>query len=158
MAKAREVPGLTCDDSFRGAAGKVLWTRFDEMMSYQGEALKGEDIEGVHDMRVASRRLRAALEIFRDVFSTKQYRELRTEIKLVADALGRVRDLDVLEERLEADRRNRPRSQQQVLKDMLEDLQNERASAREGLKDTIKRIEETALPRRFLGLVAKETT
>ncbi len=158
MARARDVPGLTCEDSFREAAGKILWTRFDEMMSFRTEALKGKDIEGVHDMRVASRRLRAALEIFRDVFSRKQYRELREEVKRIADALGEVRDLDVLQERLERDRRDRPRSQQLVLKAMLEDLRQDRQGARENLKRTLTQAEESGLPRRFLGAVALETS
>ena len=76
MARAKEIPGLTCTDTFREAAGKILWTRFDEMMSFESRAVTGKDAEAVHDMRVASRRLRAALEIFRDVFPPKQYRAL----------------------------------------------------------------------------------
>jgi CHAD domain-containing protein len=157
MARAKEIAGLSCDESFRQAAGKILWTRFEEMMSFQADALKGRDPEGVHDMRVASRRLRAALEICQDVFSRDQYRELRGDVKRVADALGRVRDLDVLEERLERDRRDRPRSQQLVLAGMLDDLRAERQRARQDLKSTLRQLDESSFARRFLGSVARET-
>src|SRR5438309_9251655 len=122
MARAKGIPGLACTDSFREAAGKILWTRFDEMMSFESRAVTGKDADAVHDMRVASRRLRAALEIFQEVFTPKQYRVLRRDVKRVADALGGVRDLDVLEERLREDRRDRPRSQQLGLSSIPEEM------------------------------------
>jgi len=81
VAPARPVRGLTCDDSYRDAAGKISWTRFDEMMGFAETALEGRDPEGIHDMRVASRRLRAALEVFQDVFPRKRLRPLLDEVK-----------------------------------------------------------------------------
>jgi CHAD domain-containing protein len=65
-------------------------------MVLQGEpiARTGEDIEGVHQMRVATRRLRAALRVFGDVLPGDSD-ALRAELKWLADALGPVRDLDI---------------------------------------------------------------
>jgi CHAD domain-containing protein len=158
MARAKDIPGLACSDSFREAAGKILWTRFDEMMSFESRAVTGTDADAVHDMRVASRRLRAALEIFQDVFAPKQYQALRRDVKRVADALGGVRDLDVLEERLREDRKNRPRSQQLVLTSMLEEMEAQRRLAIATLVDTLKSLESSSFGRRFLGTVARETS
>ena len=62
------------------------------------------DIEGVHDMRVATRRLRAAMEIFAPCFPKKRHRGALREVKGLADLLGTRRDPDVMIERLDADR------------------------------------------------------
>lgn len=157
MASARDIPGLDCDEPLRVAAGKILWTRFDEMTSFTDAALAGQDIEAVHDMRVASRRLRAALELFRDVFPARRYRELRDRVKILARALGTVRDLDVMLERLQQDRRGRPASQQLVLREMIAELEQQRLAAREALAKTIAGLEREDFRRQFLVLLAKET-
>lgn len=54
-----------------------------------------EDIEYVHRMRVATRRIRAALPLYRDCFSPKEYRRWRREIRAITRALGEARDADV---------------------------------------------------------------
>lgn len=55
----------------------------------------GEDIEYIHRMRVASRRLRAALPLFRSCFPAKQYSRWMLEIATITRALGNARDADV---------------------------------------------------------------
>jgi triphosphatase len=54
----------------------------------------GEDPEELHDMRVATRRLRAALDLFVDVLPIRA-RNFRGELGWLAGVLGDVRDLDV---------------------------------------------------------------
>lgn len=56
---------------------------------------KAEDIEYVHRMRVATRRIRAALPLFRTCHSKKEYRCWRGEIRSITRALGEARDADV---------------------------------------------------------------
>ncbi|NYT20827.1 MAG: CHAD domain-containing protein [Methanomicrobiales archaeon] len=56
---------------------------------------KGEDPGHVHRMRVASRRLRAAMPIFKSCFPPEKYRKWRKEIKNITASLGEARDLDV---------------------------------------------------------------
>lgn len=51
--------------------------------------------EGVHQMRVGVRRLRAALWVFSDLLRSKQTESIKTDLKWLADKLGPVRDLDV---------------------------------------------------------------
>jgi CHAD domain-containing protein len=60
-----------------------------------GGARKGTDPEHVHRMRVASRRLRAAMPIFKSCFPGKKYRKWLKEIKNITASLGEARDLDV---------------------------------------------------------------
>ena len=57
--------------------------------------LKSSDIEYVHRMRVGSRRIRAALPIFKVCFPKKDYKKWRHEIKEVTRLLSNARDLDV---------------------------------------------------------------
>ncbi len=54
-----------------------------------------EDIEHIHRMRVASRRLRAALPLFASCFPEKKYQQWMEEIRKVTRALGEARDTDV---------------------------------------------------------------
>jgi CHAD domain-containing protein len=56
---------------------------------------EGVDIEYIHRMRVASRRLRAALPLFKDCFSEKHNEKWMREITRVTRALGEARDADV---------------------------------------------------------------
>jgi CHAD domain-containing protein len=57
--------------------------------------LEGRLVEGVHQMRVAMRRLRSALSLFRKVLPESQDRWIRDETKWLAAILGEARDWDV---------------------------------------------------------------
>jgi CHAD domain-containing protein len=58
------------------------------------------DPEGVHDVRVATRRLRSALATYRPLFEPGSVDELRGELKWTGGQLGQARDAEVLRERL----------------------------------------------------------
>jgi len=60
-------------------------------------ALEGIDPEGVHKMRVASRRLRTILKAFRDVLGDAVVAHFNAELRWLAQNLGRARDADVTE-------------------------------------------------------------
>jgi CHAD domain-containing protein len=94
MAKAHPID-LHADMTFAEAAAVTLGTRSRELFAHAGQVLDTSDIERVHDMRVASRRLRAALEVFAPCFPKGAQRDLLREVKRLADALGQRRDPDV---------------------------------------------------------------
>lgn len=100
MARAWDVPGLSGRARFREAAGRIILTRWREMMSYRDGTLLGEDIEELHAMRVSSRRLRAAMDAFEGAFPPKSFRRYLRQVKEITDVLGDARDLDVAIERL----------------------------------------------------------
>jgi CHAD domain-containing protein len=95
VAKAREIPGLSAENSYAEAAAKVVEIRSAELAEHAQGVLDTGDIERVHDMRVATRRLRAALEIFEPCFASKRHATALDEVKALADALGERRDRDV---------------------------------------------------------------
>jgi len=74
--------------------------RAAELAEQADGVLNTDDIERVHDMRVATRRLRAALEVFEACFPKKRFKEALHEVKALADALGERRDRDVTLEAL----------------------------------------------------------
>jgi CHAD domain-containing protein len=100
MAKAREIPGLDACMPFAEAAAATVSVRAEELFDHAEDVLDTSDIERVHDMRVASRRLRAVLEIYAPCFPPAQFKPLLTEVKGLADALGARRDPDVLLDQL----------------------------------------------------------
>jgi CHAD domain-containing protein len=95
MAKARDIPGLHADLSYREAAARTVSVRAQEVFEHAEGVLDTSDIERVHDMRVASRRLRAVLEIFGPCFPKELHRGVLHDVKALADALGERRDPDV---------------------------------------------------------------
>jgi len=95
MAKPRDVQGPRCEDPFGTVAAQVVSVRADELLEHSEGVLDTTDIERLHDMRVASRRLRAAMEVFEPCFPRKRFRAALREVKAIADALGERRDRDV---------------------------------------------------------------
>ncbi len=79
----------------------VMRGQFAIFLRHESGTRIGEDPEELHDMRVASRRLRAAMQIFKDALPVRS-KKLREELKWISGVLGEVRDLDVQLEQLEA--------------------------------------------------------
>ena len=101
MAKARDIP-IDPQEAYAQTAARVVRVRADELFSDREDVLDVSDIERVHAMRVASRRLRAVLEIFAPCFPRDQYRDVLRDVKALADALGERRDPDVHIEAMES--------------------------------------------------------
>ena len=101
MAKADDIP-LTRDMPFAEAAALTVRVRAEEVWRHAENVLDVTDIERVHAMRVATRRLRAVLEIFAPAFPGRRHKAVLKEVKALADALGERRDPDVHLEALQA--------------------------------------------------------
>lgn len=101
MAKAGEID-VDPYEPYALAGARIVHARADELFSHGDEVLDTSDIERVHDMRVASRRLRAVLEIFEPVFPRGDFKTVLRDVKALADALGERRDPDVHIEAMQA--------------------------------------------------------
>jgi triphosphatase len=77
----------------------ILRRHFAKMLAHEPGVRLGEDPEELHDMRVATRRLRAALKLYKEVLPKRAERYER-DLRHFAGSLGEVRDLDVQLERL----------------------------------------------------------
>lgn len=102
MAKARPIGELRPEEPFAAVAAKVVAVRTGELREHSSGVLDLEDIEPVHDLRVATRRLRAVIEVFAPCFPKKARKAAIADLKQLADALGERRDRDVQIEALAA--------------------------------------------------------
>lgn len=124
--------GVDEDDRATDRAYAVLRRRFGEFLAYEGGAALGDDPEALHQMRVSTRRLRAALRVF-DTVLPPAVLAARDELRGVAQVLGGVRDLDVQSERLEALRHASPWEDANALMPLLTQFERERDEARAAL-------------------------
>lgn len=92
MAKVK-IRGLDCSAPADKMIRVVLRAQVRAMCRYRDAALNWKDPEGVHDMRVLSRRLRSAMNDFRRYFRKGSLP--RPKLRVIADKLGDVRDEDV---------------------------------------------------------------
>ena len=96
-------------------------------------ALVGEDPRGVHQARVATRRLRSDLRTFAPLLERASQKRLQRDLKPLADILGAIRDTDVLLDRLDAAIDRHPRIDERAGEEVLAVLRNEREAARDDL-------------------------
>jgi CHAD domain-containing protein len=152
MAKARAIPDLQGTDAFREAAAKAVAVRADEVWEHADNVLDVGDIERVHDMRVATRRLRAVLEIFSPCFPKKAHRSALREVKALADALGERRDPDVQIEHLEAYGDAAPAQDRPGVDVLVSRLRTRQAAANADLAAILADVERSDLRGRLLAL------
>lgn len=133
MARPRDVPGFDCDEPFTRAAARVIEVRAGEVFEHSRGVLDLRDIERVHDMRVATRRLRAAMEVFEPCFPPTRHRKALKRVKALADALGERRDRDVQIELLEGFLRAIPEADHAALAELVAGLREEQRDANEEL-------------------------
>jgi inorganic triphosphatase YgiF len=82
-------------DSMAQVARKIVARHLERLRRYDPGTRLGDDPEALHDMRVATRRLRAALRAFNPAFSRRLDAYLREALQWLGRLLGGVRDLDV---------------------------------------------------------------
>lgn len=80
---------------FRNFGAPILLSRLNALVKEIPGVRAGKDAEHVHRMRVASRRLRRALDVFGDCFPAKDVKRWTKRIKRITRDLGAARDLDV---------------------------------------------------------------
>jgi CHAD domain-containing protein len=90
---------LTPLDSVYTAIGKIAGKQIHKMWGNTEGTIHDLDIEFLHDLRVATRRMRFALLLFKEYVGKTRTENLRKELSWIAKSLGRVRDIDVFQEK-----------------------------------------------------------
>jgi CHAD domain-containing protein len=111
----------------------VVAVRAAEVFEHSDGVLDMDDIEALHDMRVATRRLRAALEVFAPAFPEKRHRKALKRVKRLADALGERRDRDVAIQFLVGFADEAPEADGPAVEALIERLRQEQRQANEEL-------------------------
>jgi CHAD domain-containing protein len=122
---------ILADDPMSEAGRKILRLHFERMLAHEAGTRLGEDIEELHDMRVATRRMRAAFRVFNPFFTPKAIKPHLKGLKRTGWALGPVRDLDVFEDNASRYLATLPPERAGELAALLATWQTERQAARE---------------------------
>jgi CHAD domain len=92
--KARKVKGLEPAAPLADNAQRIIEVRLDELCSFMPRAADPDEVEALHDMRIAAKRLRYILEITHPCFGSFAERAVR-QTKDLQDVLGEIHDCDV---------------------------------------------------------------
>lgn len=115
----------------------------------------GEDPEQVHQLRVATRRLRSDLATFGTLVDYERVNRLRDELRWLGAQVGAVRDLDVLTERLQRRGATLPDVDQSGVERLLQRIDAERRSARATMLEAIREPRYLTLLDTLIGLAAE---
>lgn len=80
----------------------ILLNRFDNLLFSINEYFKTKEVESLHDVRIALRRVRYNMELFLVCYEKKLFMRLYNKIEKLQDLSGSVRDLDVFLENINA--------------------------------------------------------
>jgi len=131
--RKKRAPGVRADEPMAEAGRTILRFHFERMLANEAGTRKGEDIEALHRMRVATRRQRAAFRIASPYFKRKAVGAFRDELRSLAEHLGEVRDLDVVIEAAEAYDASRKGDAVAALDPILDEWRSRRDGARHRL-------------------------
>jgi CHAD domain-containing protein len=143
--------------SYRAAMRELIGERFRHVWKAIPGAIEGVDPDGVHDVRVASRRLRAAMDVSAGCFPKSWFEPLHKTAKAMTTSLGAVRDRDVLLEFLTAERASAPASDRPGIDLLIARVERERDAARTEMIAFLDTVEEGGTPKesvRRFGVVA----
>jgi len=143
---------LSAEQGYGEAAAQVVAERADAMFGKRRHVLDTADIEGVHGMRVATRRLRAALEVFGPCLDRQRGAQALSDVKTLAAALGERRDRDVQLERLERLHERTEGAERRAVELLTQELRSEQARANRRLAKALARTERDRLRKRLRRL------
>ena len=150
MSTAIEIKGISPDKALETCARQIIVGYFREMMSHKDGAIEGTDIEYVHDMRVSSRRLRAAMDNFSDCFDKKPFKESYKKVRKITRVMGAVRDLDVLITHFQSELETLTATEQKDIQGLIEHLQQKREEARQPMLQLFEQLDEEKFDTLFL--------
>ncbi len=134
---------MTFSDTLSGSepasegARRMLRRMFEKLLAREDGALSGEDPEDVHQMRVATRRLRASLQLVAPLYAEKPVLRFRRGLRRVARVLGSVRDTDVFLLHVYAHRDSLPDVDRAALQPLIDAVEARREQARADLRQLL---------------------
>lgn len=125
--------GAPAPDPLTGGLSECFERRVAEFAAAARRVRAGSDAEAIHDLRVAARRLAAALRVWKELTPTRAGRAARRGLRRIRRRVGGARELEVhialLEERLPADAASGGTLAARVLERLRERLDRRRRSA-----------------------------
>jgi len=134
---------------------RAVASSVDRLITYDPTARLGEDPEGVHQARVATRRLRSDLRTFRSLLDERWAAELSDELRWLGDVFGAVRDADVLLERLDTKLVELPEVDREPAKRLLDRLRTDHERGRDQMLGALRSDRYDALLNRVVVAAAR---
>ncbi|MDE0482649.1 MAG: CHAD domain-containing protein [Candidatus Poribacteria bacterium] len=150
MSTAIEIKDISPEKTLETCARQIIVGYFREMMSHKTGAIDGTDIKFVHDMRVASRRLRAAMDNFADCFEKEPFKKHYKQVRTITRTMGAGRDLDVLIARFQRELQSLSGTEQDDIQGLIEQLQHEREEARKPMLNLFTELDARDFGAQFL--------
>ena len=130
---AKKTPDVKLQDPMAEAGRKLLSRQIVRMKRHEAGSRTGEDIESVHQMRVAIRRMRSLFKLLDAFYRPKTINKYTRGLRQIAGALGKIRDIDVLIVDLEDFRAGLPAEAQTDLDSLIGILDSRRMRHRRDL-------------------------
>jgi CHAD domain-containing protein len=121
--------GIRPDDPMAEAVRKVMYRQYQVMLDNEAGCRKGKSIDAVHDMRVATRRLRVAFRLFGSYYKRGLVRDLEQDLRRTGRTLGAARDLDVFNKTARQYLRTLPKQHRKDLDPLLASWKRQRQIA-----------------------------
>ena len=128
-----DTPGILASDTMSEGGRKLFRFHLLRMLRHEPGTRQGEDIEELHDMRVATRRLRSASRLVNDFFVPMDVAPFIKGLRRTARTLGAVRDLDVLIDKADKYQELLPPERQGGVEPLLASWRTQRETARQKL-------------------------
>ncbi len=137
--------GGTQKETFVHAGRRMLQERTKKMLEWRDEVLKDEDIEALHKMRVASRRLRAVLDAYESCCDPQLFRKVYRRVKKATDVLGAVRDTDIMLQSLHTELEQAPVEERAGIQWLIAHLSVYRQQRQQKLEKFLAKFDEDTL-------------
>lgn len=131
----RMAAGIQPDEPMAEAVRKVMYRQYQVMLANEAGCRSGKSIDAVHDMRVATRRLRVAFRLFGSYYKRGLVRDLEADLRKTGRTLGAARDLDVFNKTARQYLRSLPKQQRSDLDPLLTNWKRQRQVAGRELVD-----------------------
>lgn len=155
LVKDEAVEDGVVAEAFVQAGKRMLGERGEKLFEWRAEVLKNEDIEAVHKMRVATRRLRATLDAFESCCKPRQFKKVYRRIQEMADNLGAARDTDVMLQGLHDTAEQVTTEEKAGVQWLMKRLETYRAQRQEALEAFFETLDEDKLRREIEACIQK---
>lgn len=147
-------PVLT-EDTMSEAGRKILLQNFVDMLTHESGIVGDDAIRHVHQMRVATRRLRSAFRVLGDYYDPTMIHPILKSLKHTARLLGEVRDLDVMISRIKELQLSGNEAQKATFEMLIQQLTRKQNTVRAHLLDWLDSREYRRFIKRFSAFLSE---
>ena len=152
--RAAETASVQAEWPLAGAAQVLLLQHLSALLSARQAVARGDDVEALHQLRVACRRMRSLLSGLAQLWPKKRIAPATRALRQLARGCGRARDLDVELQQLTAALEHASPAEEQALRWLWARAAQARHAEQPRLAQAVARFDEEGWPRRLSKLFA----